>query len=55
MKDNEYKCAVCSGEFEKGWSEEEAVAEMKNNFGEDSTTDDCSIVCDDCYKKMGFE
>ena len=34
MKDNEYKCAMCSGIFEKGWTDEEAMEECNDNFGE---------------------
>lgn len=32
MSDNTFKCAVCEGVFEKGWSEEEAIKEMQDNF-----------------------
>ncbi len=46
-----YTCAVCAGTFSYGWSEEEALAELKENFG-DIPKEDCDIVCDDCYKKM---
>lgn len=53
MKPNEYRCAVCKGVFEKGWSEEEAQSELGEVFPE-FTTDECDLVCDDCYKKMGF-
>lgn len=46
-----YTCAECGGEFEKGWSDEEAKAE----FGAEFTShdlDDAALVCDDCYKKI---
>lgn len=48
---NTYKCSICEGVFEKGWTEEEAEEELKNNFGEEYTPSDCGLVCDDCYKK----
>ena len=49
-----YKCAMCGGVFEKGWTDEEAEQELQQNF-QGITPDDCDIVCDDCYKIMGFE
>jgi DNA-directed RNA polymerase subunit RPC12/RpoP len=51
MKENEYKCAGCGEVFEKGWSDEEAENELKDNFG-DISKNECSLVCDDCYKKI---
>lgn len=48
-----YKCAACGETFSKGWSEAEAIDELNDNFP-GFTTDECDIVCDDCYKKMGF-
>lgn len=49
MNENYYKCAVCNGEFEKGWSDEEAHEEYLKNFGKNNT-DEIEIICDDCYK-----
>lgn len=46
-----YTCAVCKESFISGWSEEEAMAELKANFG-DIPKEACDVVCDDCYKKM---
>ncbi len=43
----EYKCEMCLGIFSFGWTEEEAKAEAEKK---DFDTDDCGIVCDDCYK-----
>lgn len=49
----EYKCAMCGGVFEKGWTDEEASKEYMENFGPAiSTMDDYDIVCDDCYNKV---
>jgi hypothetical protein len=50
---DKYKCAVCDGIFTKGWTDEEAAAELGQKFPGVST-DNCDLVCDDCYKKMGF-
>ena len=51
---NTYKCARCKNtyEYETDWSEDDRTSEMKANFGDSMTTDQCSLVCDDCYKKM---
>lgn len=49
---DKYKCAVCEEEFDKGWTGEEAEAELAENFG--VPKEECDMVCDDCYKKMGF-
>ena len=51
MNDNEYKCAMCKGIFEKEWSDEEAEAELESTF-KGTPTEDCELVCDDCYKKF---
>ena len=53
MKPNEYRCAACKGVFEKGWSEDEAVAELGQAFP-DFEPGECEVVCDDCYKAMGL-
>lgn len=52
MKENEFKCAVCGGVFEKGLTDEEAKQQLKDEFGEEWTPDDYDIVCDDCYREM---
>lgn len=50
---NEYRCASCGETFEKGRSDDEAKEELSNTFpGWDE--DDCDLVCDDCWKKMGY-
>lgn len=52
MKANEYRCAVCGNIYEKGLTEEEAVAQFKEEFGENYQPEDCELVCDDCYNKI---
>jgi hypothetical protein len=44
-----FTCAYCGGEFDKGWSHEEALAELKENFG-DIPVEECAEVCDDCWE-----
>jgi hypothetical protein len=52
-KNKMFLCMRCLGRFERTWTEEEAVAELAKNFpGEDVA--ECVLVCDDCYKRMGF-
>jgi hypothetical protein len=50
---NQYRCEVCEGVFDKGWSDEEASAELAETF-QGFSEDECGMVCDDCYKAMGF-
>lgn len=50
MSEN-FTCAMCGGEFVKGRSDEEALAEMTESFG-DLPDEPLSIVCDDCYQKI---
>jgi hypothetical protein len=50
---SEYKCAVCREVFDTGWTDEKALAELDEKFPW-ATVDDCELVCDDRYNKMGF-
>jgi hypothetical protein len=43
-----YVCAMCKGEFTKGWSEEEAIEELDALWG--VSKEECDVVCDDCFK-----
>ena len=52
MKENEFRCAVCGGIFEKAWTDEEKVAEFQSYFGHSMRPEECATVCDDCYNKM---
>ncbi len=49
----QFKCAMCEQTFDKAWTDKEAKDELENTFGLISI-EDCDVVCDDCYKKMGF-
>lgn len=46
-----FVCGECGGTFDKGWSDEDAQAEMLANFGE-LPDDDRVTVCDDCFQAM---
>ena len=50
---DEYTCYLCKETFEKGVSDEEAMAE-KDALWPDVPVDDCELVCDDCFKMMGL-
>lgn len=50
---NQFTCALCHDTFDKGWSEEESQAELAETFP-GFKPDECDLVCDDCYKLMGF-
>ncbi len=52
MKKNEFQCSMCGNIYEKGWTEEEARAEQKENGFENL---ECDIVCDNCYNKLGLK
>jgi len=44
-----FMCARCGEEFESDWSEEEALEEKNRLFGA-VPIEQCSVVCDDCFK-----
>lgn len=46
-----YTCAMCGGVFEKSTPEDEALAELKEFFG-DVSTEDCDVVCDVCWQEI---
>lgn len=50
---DKYTCAACKEEFDTGWIDEEATTELAQTFP-GVAKEDCSLVCDDCYKKMGL-
>ena len=45
---NEYQCALCKGVFEKGWSDEEVMAESHELWG-DFPSEELAVICDDCF------
>jgi hypothetical protein len=47
---NKYVCARCGGKFEKGWSDEEAKAELDSTFA--VPVEQCALVCDDCFRLL---
>lgn len=47
VKHGQYRCEMCNGVFDFGWSYEEAKAEAESKG---LNVSNCSIVCDDCYK-----
>ena len=47
VKQGQYRCELCNGVFDFGWSDGEARAEAE---GKGLDVSDCGMVCDDCYK-----
>lgn len=52
MDKEEFKCVVCKKVFKKGLTDAEAEKQLEKEFGDNFITEDCDLVCDDCYKKM---
>ncbi len=50
---DKYRCAACCKVFEKAWSDAEAESELAEKFP-GYPVEETDIVCDDCYKQMGF-
>lgn len=48
---SEYVCVECGDVFESTWTDEEALAEAVENFG-DQLGNDPVVICDDCYWLM---
>ncbi len=52
---SEYTCAVCEETFLKDdFTEEEQLAELNKNYP-GYTTEECELVCDDCYNLPFFK
>ena len=49
---NSFTCAICDRTYNKGSSEEEALAELDANFG--VPAEKCRPVCDGCFRLLGF-
>ena len=47
-----FLCESCGEIFERGWDEEEMLAEMKDNGWADLPVEERAVVCDDCYQQM---
>ena len=58
MKEGKFKCDLCKGVFDfedpEVWSDKDAINEKEEIFG-GIPLDECGIVCDDCWKEMGFK
>ncbi len=58
MTETQFTCSMCGARHDlirdETWSEEKAIAEMKDNFP-GFAKEDCTVVCDDCYQRMTQE
>lgn len=52
MKEDEFKCHICKKIFKKGLTDGEAEKQLGKEFGELVLTEECEIVCDDCFGNM---
>lgn len=52
MERRKFKCEACEEVFKPGWSEEKAKEEFEEKFPGEELDETCSVVCDDCYKKL---
>jgi hypothetical protein len=52
LKHDEYRCAACGRVFNKGVSDEEALAEKEDLFPS-VPVEACDLVCDDCFAAFG--
>lgn len=50
-----FTCARCGGTFDKGWTDEEAAAEANDLFPAAVNEHPLAVICDDCWKAMGFD
>jgi len=48
---NEYRCMLCGQVYEKGWSEEEAMAESRAIWGQ-IPQQNLAVICDECWQKI---
>jgi hypothetical protein len=46
-----FRCDRCKRVFPKGWSDEDALAEMRERFP-DMDASDVTILCDSCNEKL---
>ena len=49
-----FDCVACAQTFQKDWTDDEALAESVEVFGEIPVKDRC-VVCDNCYKALRGE
>ncbi len=47
-----FTCDMCHQTFPKGWSDDEAAAELATVFGTTREKTPCAVVCDDCWNKL---
>lgn len=52
LDSNQYRCAECRGVFNKGRSDEEAMAEAESNGFGGVPAQEMVVVCDDCYNHI---
>lgn len=51
---HEYTCCACGESYISDVSDDEAVAQFEREFGIPYVQAETGVVCDDCYKELGF-
>lgn len=46
-----FTCASCGGTFDKVWSDEEAISESVELWGE-MDAEDLAVICDGCFRGL---
>ncbi len=49
--ESHFTCALCKQTFPKGWTDDEAMAEFKENFPR-TPPEFATQVCDGCYQEL---
>lgn len=52
LRPNQFRCVGCKKIYNKGWSDEEAMAEAVANFGQGLASASTDLMCDDCYNEI---
>lgn len=52
MLNNEFKCAVCKNIYEKELTDGQAEKQLEKEFGDGFITEECDMVCHDCFLEM---
>ena len=52
MEPKTFICARCGGTFTKGWADDEADAEARQNLQKPLGAPGTAVVCDPCYRAI---
>lgn len=52
LRQNEFRCSICRGVFEKAWTDDEAASEAVQRWGGAALAQGASVVCEDCFQNL---